>query len=106
MLGEIWTFAVAAIFMAAVLVPLEFLVIDASSRGTVLGILLLCAEGLLGGLLYIGAVRVLDPSGFRELIGLVRRLLRRGGDEEPEEEPPADAVAAAAGDTPTQPSIP
>jgi len=52
------------------------------------------------------AVRVLDPSGFRELIGLVRRLLRRGGDEEPEEEPPADAVAAAAGDTPTQPSIP
>jgi O-antigen/teichoic acid export membrane protein len=82
LLGQAWAFAAAAIFMAAVLVPLEFLVIDASSHGTALGILLLAGEGLLGLVLYLLAVRVLDPPGFRELIGIVRRMLRRGGDPE------------------------
>lgn len=82
MLGEIWPAAVAALFMTGVLVPLEFLVIDAASHGTAAGILLLGAEASLGALLYLLALRVLDRDGFDELIALGRRLLRRGGGDE------------------------
>lgn len=89
---EIFPGAGAALIMAAVLTPLEFLVIDASSHGTFVGLLLLAAEGALALGLYLGSLRLISPASFRELISLLGRLIRRGGgggetDADPEPEP-------------------
>ncbi len=98
MLGDIWSFAAAALFMTAVLTPLQFFVVDAASRGTALGIVLLGAEALLGGVLYMLAVRVLDPPGYREMVALAKRLRNRGGSGEPEDD--ASAGEPAPSETP------
>jgi O-antigen/teichoic acid export membrane protein len=83
MTHEILPATIAATFMAATLTPIEFLLVDASSHGTALGLCLLALEGLLGIGLYLLAMRIVSPDGFRELIALVKRLLRRGEDPEP-----------------------
>jgi O-antigen/teichoic acid export membrane protein len=83
--------ALAAIFMAAVLTPIEFLLVKASDHGTALGLLLLVGEALLGVVLYLAALRVVSPGGYRELISLAKRMLRRGEDDG---EPDDDAAAA------------
>jgi O-antigen/teichoic acid export membrane protein len=95
--------AAAAIFMAAVLTPVEFLIVDASSRGTAAGVGLLVCEAMLGAGLYLLALRVLSPDSFRELFSLVRRLLRRGEGAETE----ADSVDEQRGEeAPTEASLP
>lgn len=103
---EILPSAAAAIFMVAVLTPLQFLLIDASSHGTALGLVLLTAEAVLGIALYLAALRVLAPDGFRELISLARRMLRRGGaereDQDPSSEPPP---TPGGGKTPDQATV-
>jgi PST family polysaccharide transporter len=84
----------AAIFMAVVLTPIEFLVVKASTHGTALGLLLLALEALLGVVLYLAALRVVSPDGFRELISLAKRMLRRDGDAgDGEDEAPASSDA-------------
>ena len=100
MMREIVPAGVAGLFMAAVLTPLEFLLVDASSHGTALGLLLLVLEGLLGIALYLLALRIVSPDSFRELISLVLRMLRRRGPE-PQVDGPPDA-AAAGEKTPTE----
>lgn len=92
---EILPGASAALIMAALLTPLEFLVVDASSHGTALGLLLLAAEGLLAGAIYLAALRLLAPENFRELISLLQRLIKRGGsgaDGAAETTPPEEAA--------------
>jgi O-antigen/teichoic acid export membrane protein len=86
LLREILPAAAAAVFMAAALTPIEFLIIKASTHGTALGLVLLALEALLGLALYLGALRVIAPEVFRELVSLVMRMLRRGGDEAEGEE--------------------
>lgn len=68
----------AALLMAAVLLPVELLLVEAAERPTAEGILLLGAEAVAGLGLYLGALRLLAPEMTGELTGLVRRLLRRG----------------------------
>jgi O-antigen/teichoic acid export membrane protein len=81
---EVLPAAVASVVMAGILTPLEFLVIDAGSHGTAVGLLLLIAEALLGLVVYLLALRVLAPESFQELIGLAGRLLRRRSGSEPD----------------------
>lgn len=72
--------AVAAVAMAAVLTPVEFLLVDASSHGTVAGLGLLSLEALLGLVIYPLVLRLVGRDSFVELISLTGRLLRRGSD--------------------------
>jgi PST family polysaccharide transporter len=93
LLAEALPALVAGLVMVAVLTPLEFLVINADSHGTAAGLALIVLEGLLGGLVYLAALRVVAPDTVRQMRGLLGNLRRRGagGDEEP---PPArDDVA-------------
>ena len=105
LLSGIWTFGVAAIVMAGILTPLQFLLVDAASRGTAVGIVLLGAEALLGALIYLLTVRLLDREGYGELIGLARRLLRRGAREQDDGEE-AEPASAAVEEPPAEASLP
>ncbi len=69
--------AVAALLMAAVLVPVEFLLVDAASRGTVVGLCLILAEGLVGLAIYAAIMAAISPDTIAEVRGLIARLLRR-----------------------------
>jgi O-antigen/teichoic acid export membrane protein len=93
LLAEMAPTAGAATAMAAILTALEFGVVQAGSRGTALGIVLLLAEGALGFFLYLAFLRVFSREHLheaRDLAGravpaqLTRRLRRRNDD-------PADA---------------
>jgi O-antigen/teichoic acid export membrane protein len=88
-LREIWPPLVAALTMAAVMTPVEFLVVKAADRGTGLGLLLLVAEAAAAALVYLAALAVLAPPVARELVGGARSLrgtlstaLRGAPDEE------------------------
>lgn len=82
LIREVTAATAASLIMVAAMVPLEFLVVDASSRGIALGLLLLAAEGLLSGAIYLAALRLLAPENFSELISLLRRLIKRGGSDD------------------------
>lgn len=84
--------AVAAVAMAAVLTPVEFLLVHADAHGTVAGVLLLGLEALLGLVLYLLALRLVSRDNFAELVSLTKRL-RPGGET---------ATAPAAGDAAEQ----
>ncbi|MCB0875113.1 MAG: oligosaccharide flippase family protein [Solirubrobacterales bacterium] len=71
--------AAAAVVMIAVLFPLENLIVNAADRGTVLGLLLLTAEGLAGVAVYLLGLRLLAPGLGGELLGLVRVARQRPG---------------------------
>ena len=79
---EIWPPLVAGILMAAVLVPLELLVIDAASHGTALGLLLLAGEAALGLAIYVGVIHLLAPGALREFVGLLRTARRSTSEDE------------------------
>lgn len=79
MLAAISGPGIAALVMVAVLTPLEFLVVEASSRGTAVGIVLLVAEALLGLLVYIGVLAMVAPATAGQIRDLVMRVLGRGG---------------------------
>jgi PST family polysaccharide transporter len=76
-LGAIGGPAIAGLLMVAVMVPVEFLLIDAAGQPLVKGLLLLAAEALTGLLIYFLALRTLAPETARELGSLALRL-RRG----------------------------
>jgi PST family polysaccharide transporter len=72
--------AVASTLMAAVLLPLQFLIVDATSHGTAVGLLLLCGEALLGLSLYVAALFLFAPDTVREMRTLISQTASRGGD--------------------------
>lgn len=78
MLREMWPQGLAALIMAAVMVPVEFLVVHAGEHGTALGCLLLGGEGLMCLGLYMAALFVLAPTTARDLISLTLQLAMRG----------------------------
>jgi PST family polysaccharide transporter len=86
LLTEIWPPAVAAVVMAAALVCLEFLVVEADRRGTVVGLALLVGETLLGAMLYAGVLAVLARGTVHELLAALKSLrARRGARPAPQE---------------------
>jgi hypothetical protein len=78
--------------MVAVIFPLEFLVVDASSHGTALGLLLLGLEALLAAIVYLGALRLVAPENFAELMSLLRRMIRRRSPEDDQQSEPAEPL--------------
>jgi PST family polysaccharide transporter len=66
---------VATSLMVAVLFPLEWLVVHADRHGSSAGILLLLGEGTVGLVVYLCALRVLDPDAIETL----RRVARSVG---------------------------
>ncbi len=85
---EIWPPLTAALAMVAVLTPLEFIVVKADTRGTLLGLAALALEGLLAAGVYLLALRVLAPAtgqellrGTRALRGSLSASIRRSPDE-------------------------
>jgi hypothetical protein len=80
--AEIWREivppAVAALVMAAILTPLEFLVVQADTRGTAVGLALVGAEALLGAIIYLAALSVLSRGTLHDLRDVAGRMLRRG----------------------------
>jgi O-antigen/teichoic acid export membrane protein len=92
LIGEFAPAAAAALIMAAVLTPLEFLVVNAADRGTAIGLVLLAGEGLLGMLIYAGALRLFAPSVLADLMQVVRGALKRDGGAAPSPAEPAPAT--------------
>lgn len=76
LVSEIWPPAVAATVMAGGLFCLEHLVVHADRHGTVLGLVLLAFESLLGVAVYLSVLSVLAPRFSRELAEAVRRRAR------------------------------
>jgi PST family polysaccharide transporter len=79
--------AAAALIMAALLTPLEFLVVEAADRPTGEGLVLFAAQGIAGIALYAAALRTLAPATAADLWDVAGRALRgsRGeGAPEPE----------------------
>lgn len=74
MLAAAWPPLAAAVPMVAALLPLEMLLVDAASRGTAVGLILLTAEAVLGILIYGVALRWAAPGFASES----KRLLRAG----------------------------
>jgi len=86
---EVWPPLVAALAMAAIMTPVEFLLVQAAEKGTLVGLALLAAEGLCAAGIYLGVLAILAPGTARELIGGVRtfrssltRAIRDAPDEE------------------------
>ncbi len=65
---EIWPPLLAALLMAAAMVPVEFLLVKAAEKGTLVGLLLLTAEGALAVAIYVGLLALLAPATARELL--------------------------------------
>jgi O-antigen/teichoic acid export membrane protein len=68
---------VAALVMAGLITALEFLVIEADTRGTVVGLLLILAQAGLGLLIYSTVMALLDRQTVREMRDLVGGALPR-----------------------------
>jgi PST family polysaccharide transporter len=77
LLSEIWPPALAATAMAAVLLLLEYLVVHADQRGTLLGLVLLALEALIGIGIYLLVLALVAPQSARELRAGIRRLAER-----------------------------
>jgi O-antigen/teichoic acid export membrane protein len=83
----------AGLIMVALLTPLEFLVVNADSRGTWVGLGLIVAEALLGLIVYLGALRLLAADTVREMAELIPRLRGRAEPVDEAPEPAAQALA-------------
>ncbi|HYH61148.1 MAG TPA: oligosaccharide flippase family protein [Solirubrobacterales bacterium] len=77
MWGEIWPAAIAALVSAAVLVPLEQIVLDAASRDGIEAAALIVAEGLAGAVVFLAALWVVKRGTARELAAGARSLHSR-----------------------------
>ena len=86
--------------MAAVLLPLEFVVFDAADRETVAALALIALETLIGAVVYIGTLGLLAPETLREAVQLAKSARRRKGGVTPE------AETAGAGADPASPESP
>lgn len=69
-LGNMWPAATASILMAAVLFPVEHLLVHSDSRGTIVGLFLLALEAVLGGVIYVALLSVMAKGSFQELKGV------------------------------------
>ena len=78
----------SAVAMIALLLPLELLLVDAASHGTVVGLLLLTGEAAVGVAAYALALRILAPGLGHEFRGLISRARDRGGKKKPAGDPP------------------
>lgn len=78
MAADIWPPTVAALFMVAVLTPLEQFVLDAASMTTAAGLGVLAAEALVAAAIYLTVLRVLAPGAAGELRETVRGTRRAG----------------------------
>ncbi len=72
--AEVWPPLVAALAMVAVMTPLEFIVVEADSRGTAVGLALLALEGLAAAAVYLAVLWALAPATGRELVRGARTL--------------------------------
>jgi O-antigen/teichoic acid export membrane protein len=86
-LREVLPPALAGALMAALLFPIEALLVDASDHGVVASIVLLGAEALLGLAIYAAALFVVGRPTFRELASAVSRLIPGRGTGQPPVEP-------------------
>lgn len=81
LLRGVWPSGLAAALMAAALVPIQFILIDASSLGTIDGLALIAGESIGAALLYLGLLRLFAPATATDLNsvlgGLVRRIAAR-----------------------------
>jgi hypothetical protein len=66
---------VAAVTMAAVMVPVQFLLVEAQTHGTIVGLLLVVAEGIAGLAVYALTMLVIGRSTIREMRDLAFRML-------------------------------
>jgi O-antigen/teichoic acid export membrane protein len=97
---EIWPPLLAALAMAAVMVPVEFLLVQAADRGTAIGLLLLGAEGIAAAAIYVGILALLAPPTARELLHgarTARNSLARAIRDTPDEEALDEAEAPLPG---------
>jgi O-antigen/teichoic acid export membrane protein len=69
--------AIAGVVMIAILTPLEFLVIDSTSHGTIVDLFLLGGEALLGLAIYTATLAMIAPVTARDTLDLGRRVIRR-----------------------------
>jgi PST family polysaccharide transporter len=74
---EIWPPATAAVLMAGGLFLLEHFLVRSDQRGTVVGLLLVAAEAVLGAAVYLGLLAIVAPRTTRELVAGAERLLAR-----------------------------
>jgi hypothetical protein len=79
MLVQIWPSAVAAIAMAAAVLPLDR-ALDPPDHGTAVGVLLLGAEGLAAMVVYGGLLVLLAPDTIPKLRELIATARRRGAE--------------------------
>jgi PST family polysaccharide transporter len=77
LVGAIWPAVAASLAMAAALLPVEHLAVDAAGRETALGLLLLAGEAAAAAAMYWGALAVLAPPLARELVGVTRKAARQ-----------------------------
>lgn len=75
-LREIGPPLLAAVTMAAIMLPVEALLVQADERGTALGLALLAAEFVAAILLYASVLHLLSPGRIREFVGLLRTAAR------------------------------
>ena len=81
-LGVIAAPAAAGLLMVAVLFPVENLIVHAADHGTALGLVLLCAEALLGLAIYLFGLRLLSPGLGHELRAMLRTARRKPSDRD------------------------
>jgi hypothetical protein len=81
----------AGIPMVLVLFALERLVVDAASRSTMLGLVLLATEAALGLLVYAAAVSAISPAAAHDSKRLVRSFRDRKGAPRDTPEPAVEA---------------
>jgi PST family polysaccharide transporter len=75
--AQVWAPALAAAVMAAALYPIEHFVIQADAHGTLAGLVLLAAEGLLGATLYVAVLWLAAPETGGTVVRLPAMALRR-----------------------------
>lgn len=66
---------IAGLTMIAVMVPLEFLVVEAQTRGTFVGLVLVACEAIAGLLVYTSVMWAMSRSTIREMRDLAMRML-------------------------------
>ena len=83
---------VAATIMAAVLFPVENLLVHAADHGTLLGLLLLSGETLLGAAVYLLGLRLMAPGLASEFRKLLRDARHDQGPPDPRDTGDEDLV--------------
>ena len=83
MLASIAPPSAAALVMAAVMIPVQTLLVDGANHGTALGLTLLAGEGVLGFAIYAAVLRIAAPGVASEFAALLRTARRGPGRRQP-----------------------